>query len=94
MTPKFNFVKEDKDKIFFVVFFYGQAHFLLVNNPTLGLKTKKQQKKKFPTEECLGVGPLVQTVVSPYSPADQQAQGGDWLGGAGATKDPLCSFRG
>lgn len=53
---------------------------------------KKTQKK--PTKECLGVGPIVQTTVSPYSPADQQALGGDWLGGAGATKDPFCSFRG
>lgn len=37
------------------------------------------------------VGP---TAVSSYSPADQQALGGDWLGGTGATKDPFCSFRG
>lgn len=34
------------------------------------------------------------TAVSSYSPADQRALGGDWLGGAGATKDPFCSFRG
>lgn len=28
-------------------------------------------------EECWGVGPLVQTTVSPYTPADQQALQGD-----------------
>lgn len=41
-----------------------------------------------------GGGLFGAAVVSSYSPADQQAGGGDWLGGAGATKDPFCSFRG
>lgn len=45
-------------------------------------------------KECGGVGPVVQTTVSPYSPADQQALKGDWLAGCEAAEDPLCSFRG
>lgn len=41
-----------------------------------------------------GGGSTGRTAVSPYSPADQQALGGDWLVGAGAIEDPFFSFRG
>lgn len=41
-----------------------------------------------------GGGSAGPTMVSSYSPADHQALRGDWLGGAGATKDSFCSFRG
>lgn len=89
-TIKFDLSATDEVKEFYYYWKnFTSSAFIFEHPPTLGQKYPKK-----PTKECLGVGPIVQTTVSPYSPADQQALGGDWLGGAGATKDPFCSFRG